>query len=106
MLAGTRSFTRGRAARIPKCVTSCCNPRGCDDFFGGRFARRMADRYRKRGLDRTATRIVAFLEREGVENASVLEIGGGVGEIGLELLKRGAASAVNLELSPAYDGEA
>ena len=36
----------------------------------------------------------------------MLEIGGGVGEIQLELLKRGAASAVNLELSPAYDAEA
>ena len=36
----------------------------------------------------------------------MLEIGGGVGEIQLELLKRGAATAVNLELSPAYDAEA
>lgn len=87
-------------------MSSCCNPRGCDDFFGGHFARRVARRYRKRGLDKTATRIVAFLEREGVETASVLEIGGGVGEIQLELLKRGAARAVNLELSPAYDAEA
>ena len=88
-----------------RCV-SCCNPRGCDDFFGGRFARRVAAKYRKRGLDKTASRIVAFLEREGVADATVLEIGGGVGEIQLELLKRGATSAVNLELSPAYDGEA
>ena len=87
-------------------MSSCCNPRGCDDFFDGGFARRVARRYRKRGLDRTAKRIVAFLEREGLETASVLEIGGGVGEIQLELLKRGAASAVNLELSPAYDAEA
>ena len=66
----------------------------------------MAKRYRKRGLDKTAGRIVAFLEREGVETARVLEIGGGVGEIQLELLKRGAVSAVNLELSAAYDAEA
>ena len=87
-------------------MSPCCNARGCDDFFGGKFASRVAKRYRKRGLDKTATRIVAFLEREGVETASVLEIGGGVGEIQLELLKRGAASAVNLELSPAYDAEA
>ena len=87
-------------------MAGCCDPRGCDDFFGGRFARRVAKRYRKRGLDRTATRIVAFLERAGVEHATVLEIGGGVGEIQLELLKRGAASVVNLELSPAYDAEA
>ena len=87
-------------------MSSCCNPRGCEDFFGRRFAKRVAARYRKRGLDKTASRIVAFLEREGVERASVLEIGGGVGEIQLELLKRGAASSVNLELSPAYDAEA
>jgi len=85
---------------------SCCDPRGCDRFFGTRFARRVSGRYRKRGLDRTAQRVVAFLEQRGIEGASVLEIGGGVGEIQIELLKRGAARAVNLELSPAYDDEA
>ncbi len=85
---------------------SCCDPRGCDGFFNRRFARRMAGRYRKRGLDRTARRLVGFLEERGVEGASVLEIGGGVGEIHLELLRRGAARAVNLELSAAYDEDA
>jgi protein-L-isoaspartate O-methyltransferase len=99
-------LTTDRAAVSNTAVRSCCNPRGCDDFFGDKFARRVAKRYRKRGLDKTAGRIVAFLEREGVEAARVLEIGGGVGEIQLELLKRGAASAVNLELSAAYDAEA
>jgi 2-polyprenyl-3-methyl-5-hydroxy-6-metoxy-1,4-benzoquinol methylase len=66
----------------------------------------MATRYRKRGLDRTARRMVEFLEQRGIEGATVLEIGGGVGEIQIELLKRGAARSANLELSPAYDGEA
>jgi 2-polyprenyl-3-methyl-5-hydroxy-6-metoxy-1,4-benzoquinol methylase len=87
-------------------MSGCCDPRGCDRFFGGRFARRVAGRYRRRGLDRTAARMVAFLERQGIAGASVLEIGGGVGEIHLELLRRGARHAVNLELSPAYDAEA
>jgi hypothetical protein len=87
-------------------MAGCCNRRGCDDFFGDRFARRVAKRYRKRGLDKTSRRIVGFLERAGLEGATVLEIGGGVGEIQLELLEHGAASAVNLELSPAYDAEA
>ncbi|HYH88475.1 MAG TPA: methyltransferase domain-containing protein [Solirubrobacteraceae bacterium] len=87
-------------------MASCCDPRGCDRFFGTRFARRVARRYRKRGLGRTERRMVEFLESAGLEGASVLEVGGGVGELHVELLKRGAGSAVNLELSPAYDEEA
>ena len=66
----------------------------------------MAKRYRKRGLDKTARRMVGFLEQRGIEGATVLEVGGGVGEIQIELLKRGAAHTVNLELSSAYDAEA
>lgn len=87
-------------------MSSCCNPRGCDGFFTPRFARRAARRYRRKGLDKTAKRLVAFLERSGIEGATVLEVGGGVGEIGIELLRRGAERATNLELSPAYAEEA
>jgi len=85
---------------------SCCTARGYRRFFGARFARRAARRYRRRGLDGTAAAMVEFLERRGVAGATVLEIGGGLGEIELELLKRGAERAVNLELSPSYDEEA
>ena len=75
-------------------------------MFNPRFAKRMAARYRKRGLDKTARRMVELLSQAGVQDATVLEIGGGVGEIHFELLRGGAASATNLELSPAYDAEA
>src|SRR5262245_32247478 len=61
---------------------------------------------RKHGVDKTARRMVEFLEQRGIEGASVLDVGGGVGEIQIELLKRGAARAINFELSPAYDEEA
>jgi magnesium-protoporphyrin O-methyltransferase len=87
-------------------MASCCDPRGCDTFFSRRFARRLAKRYRRRGLDDTAQQIVGFLQERGVEDGTVLEIGGGIGEIQIELLKRGAAHTTNLELSPAYDHEA
>jgi magnesium-protoporphyrin O-methyltransferase len=87
-------------------MANCCDPRGCDTFFGSRFARRMAKRYRKRGLDSTARQIVGFLDARGLDGATIIEVGGGVGEIQLELLKRGAARTLNLELSPAYDVEA
>jgi 16S rRNA G966 N2-methylase RsmD len=70
------------------------------------MARRAAKRYRKRGLDKTARQIVGFLQSRGLDGATVLEIGGGVGEIQLELLKRGAQRTVNLELSPAYEQDA
>jgi magnesium-protoporphyrin O-methyltransferase len=85
---------------------SCCEPRGYDELFGARFSRHLARRYRKRGLDRTASRMVEFLTRQGIEGASVLEIGGGVGDLQLELLRRGAARATNLELVDAYDADA
>ncbi len=87
-------------------MAGCCEPRGCDQFFGARFARRVAKRYRKRGLDRPARKIVEFLQSRGLDGATVLEVGGGVGEIQLELLKRGAERTVNLELSPGYEHEA
>ena len=87
-------------------MPSCCNARGCDDFFTAAIARRAAERYRKNGVDKTAKRILAFLEERGIERATVLEVGGGIGDVQIELLKLGAARAVNLELSPAYDMEA
>ena len=87
-------------------MAGCCNAHGCDGFFSARMARRAAERYRKKGVDKTARRMVAFLEEHGIEGATILEIGGGVGEVQLELLKRGAARTLNLELSPGYDEEA
>lgn len=87
-------------------MASCCDPRGCDRMFGARFAKRMAAGYRRRGLDKTAQAIVDLVAQGDVQGATVLEIGGGVGEIQLELLRRGAATATNLELSPGYEPEA
>jgi 2-polyprenyl-3-methyl-5-hydroxy-6-metoxy-1,4-benzoquinol methylase len=84
---------------------SCCNTRAYSRFFNKRFARKIAKKYRKRGLDETAQFMADFLRDGGIEGATVLEIGGGVGEIEIELLKAGAGRAVNLELSPEYDEE-
>jgi len=87
-------------------MPDCCEPDGYDEMFDDRFARRVAKRYRRRGLSRSARAIVAFLAERGIEGATVLEIGGGVGEIQVELLRRGAARATNLEISTNYEAEA
>jgi magnesium-protoporphyrin O-methyltransferase len=49
---------------------------------------------------------VSFLADRGIRDASVLEIGGGVGELQVELLSRGARRATNLEISHGYETEA
>ena len=70
------------------------------------MARRDARRYRRKGLDKTARLIVDRLVEQGVSDATVLEVGGGVGAIEIELLKAGAKEATVVELSEEYDHEA
>ena len=74
--------------------------------FSRAYARSTAQRYVRRGLRSPARDIVDFLENRGVEAASVLEIGGGVGYLCIDLLRRGAETATNLDLSPNYEDEA
>ena len=62
---GERTWTRVRSAMMCSVMASCCDPRGCDRFFGKRFARRVARRYRKRGLGKTERAMVAYLESFG-----------------------------------------
>ena len=85
---------------------ACCSGEGAREFFTERIARRDARRYRKKGLDARASRVVDFLRSRGIEGLRVLEVGGGTGTIQLELLKAGAGGTVNVELSPAYEAEA
>ena len=76
----------------------------CDSPFTARQARLAAARYRKRGLGGTSRDLVALAG--DVSGASVLEVGGGVGAIELELLAAGAARATDVELSGEYEEEA
>jgi 2-polyprenyl-3-methyl-5-hydroxy-6-metoxy-1,4-benzoquinol methylase len=87
-------------------VGECCDPPGYQTVFSDRFARRLARTYRKRGLNDTQRRMVSFVTEGGIQDASVLEIGGGVGDLQIELLRRGAGTATNLELSRGYEAEA
>lgn len=82
---------------------SCCSPKGYRWIFSERTAKREARRYRKKGLDTTSRRIVEFLRNQGVEGRTVLEIGGGIGAVQIELLKAGASRATSIELMPTYE---
>ena len=81
----------------------CCRPGDYDKLFDEKNARAKAREYARKGLNDDAQRIVAFVRRRLSPGYSVLEVGGGVGAIQLELLRNGAATAVNIELATQYE---
>jgi SAM-dependent methyltransferase len=84
---------------------AACGP-GCacavGNEFGARQARRDQASFRKNGPDRTTTWLIEGLAAGGIGGMTVLDIGAGVGAVHLGLLARGAASAVDVDGSPAY----
>jgi precorrin-6B methylase 2 len=87
-------------------VSDCCTPKGYRQIFSERSARAQARSYRRNGLDATSRRIVELLRERGVEGLTLLEVGGGIGAIQIELLKAGLARAVSVELTPTYEESA
>jgi len=82
-------------------VAGCCNPIDYRRLFSRKYASRDAKRYRRRGLGGTSR---ALVELAGdVNGATVLDVGGGIGAIELELLAAGADRATNVELSGGYE---
>ena len=81
----------------------CC---GYEELFDGRMARKDAERYRRKGLRGSAKRVLAQASAGRLQGAEVLEIGGGVGSLSIELVRAGAGHASVLELSSGYGQEA
>ena len=84
-------------------MRDCCSPKGYRSVFSEKRARAEARHYRRRGLDPTSRRIAEFLKRQGIRDRTLLEVGGGIGAIQIELLKAGITRAVNVELTPTYE---
>lgn len=84
-------------------MSGCCEPGDLDDIFSPSQARSDARAYRRSGLDREARLIAGAVRRVAGDRYTMLEIGGGIGAIQLSLLREGAASATNVELSRSYE---
>ncbi len=84
-------------------MTSCC-ARDYEKIFGRKTADRDARRFRKHGL-RGSAKALAELAGD-VHGESVLEVGGGVGAIEIELLEAGAQRATSVELASTYEDAA
>ncbi len=79
-------------------ANDCCNV-DYDEHFNADEARRDILDYRANGAQGSTRRLLDGLIAQGVEAATLLDIGGGVGVVQLELLKAGAASSVDVDAS-------
>jgi magnesium-protoporphyrin O-methyltransferase len=84
-------------------VSGCCARHGQEEFFDSKIAAHDARKYRRKGPDAIARSLSRRAGARGVEGATVLEIGGGIGQVMLELLAAGAASGEVIELLPVYE---
>lgn len=81
---------------------ACGQCQGIERFFGKRQAERQLSHYRKRGADKSTRLLLAALRAEGVDGQTLLDIGGGIGAIQLELLRAGVTSATDVDASTGY----
>jgi magnesium-protoporphyrin O-methyltransferase len=70
--------------------------------YGERIAASDLRRYRKNGPRPWTRTLIEALKAEGVEGATLLDIGGGIGAIQHELLDAGVAQAMSVDASAAY----
>ncbi len=82
----------------------CCSPGDSpfDRQFDVRHAARHLRAYHQKGAEGLTRELIEALAEGGLEGRTVLEVGGGVGVVHHELLRSGAASAVDVDASRAY----
>jgi len=80
---------------------SCCCPHSKS---GGRlfsfFARSYRRRFSKKGFEPSQVQLMQGLSEAGYDNATLLEVGSGVGYLHQTLLEQGAKDAVGIDLAP------
>ena len=72
------------------------------DFYNASKAASELRSYRNRGPIPSTRMLIDALKTEGVEGATVIDIGGGIGAIQHELLAAGAAHVTSIDASDAY----
>ena len=84
-------------------MKNCCGQcQGIEELFNDQMVNSELETYRRKGPEKTTRMLVKAIEREGVQGATLLDIGGGVGAIQHELLAAGAETAVDVDASRAY----
>lgn len=85
---------------------SCCAGEALD-IFSEKGARRELRRYLEHGLGGDDAKLIAaWATEDGLAGRSVVEVGGGIGQIQAELVRRGAARGEVVEVVAGYVGPA
>ena len=79
----------------------CCQ-KMYDDFFGQKMAQKQLKWYLKKGVRKNSKPIIESLKKLPLKGQSLLDIGGGVGQITFELEKAGVDKVTHVDLSSAY----
>ena len=80
---------------------SSCQCNGCDSQFGAEHAISDLERYRQSGPDRTTQLLLDALKRENLHDATLLDVGAGIGVVHHELLSAGVRSATHVDATDA-----
>ncbi len=80
----------------------CCSVNGLDEMFGRSVAQGDLKAYLKKGLSKRSRHLADTISDQGITDSTILEVGGGIGSLHLELIKAGAASAVGYDAAAAY----
>lgn len=83
-------------------MMSCPQCYGIETTFNHESALKELKKYRTKGPSKTTRYLIDYLVTKGIENKTLIDIGGGVGTIQHELLKNGLASVISIEASTAY----
>ncbi len=81
---------------------TCCHCEATDRHFGDSSAKGDLRRYHADGPDATTRAIIHALRRSGLREASLMDIGAGIGVIHHELLEETFATAVHVEAASSY----
>ena len=85
---------------------NCCTSSQCkalEDIFDAKYAENDLKHYRKKGPAKTTRALLQAIQTFGdVRGLSLLDIGGGIGAIQLELLKAGLAQSTAVDASAAF----
>jgi hypothetical protein len=83
-------------------MTCCDHCIGADEIFSRKTAERDLKRYNRKGPDKSTRLFLNNIRKQELQEATLIDIGGGIGAVSFELFKDGLAQSVYVDASTGY----